>query len=274
MPLRFRIDISRCIGCRACEVACVTANDLAPERSRNWVPHLEADASANAHTTFAPYLCHHCEEPPCVPACPTGASFQADDGRVLVDRELCIGCGLCVPACPYEARYVEPTTNKLEKCTLCEGRVLAGESPACFDVCPAEARTFHESYTHADEPVEVSVGDPARPDARHQVLRLVSEAVDPRPRLELSGLPEDLALLEQERAPREHSEVPGTIWRNGAGWLVQGLGLASAAAMAAMVGLRVLRRRRVEVAAATEKPPEDSGTSEPDRHQQDEEASS
>lgn len=255
MALRYRIDISRCIGCRACEVACVTANDLHPARSRNWVPHLEADASATAHTTFAPYLCHHCEEPPCVPACPTGASYQADDGRVLVDRELCIGCGLCVPECPYDARYVETATNTLEKCTLCEGRVLAGESPACFDVCPAGARTFEENFRHADEPVQVSVGDPAHPDEGHQVIRLVSDSVDPHPRLEISGRREDLSLLRQLRPPREGTgggENPGAIWRHGAGWAVQGLGLAAAAAMAGMVGLRFLRKRSRDVATSTE----------------------
>ncbi len=250
MALRYRIDISRCIGCRACEVACVTANDLVPARSRNWVPRLETDDSATSHTTFAPYLCHHCEAPSCVPACPTGASFQADDGRVLVDRELCIGCGICVPACPYEARYVEPETSKLEKCTLCEGRVRAGEEPACFNVCPAGARTFHEAYSHADEPLEVSVGDPTSPDEGHQVIRLVSDAINPRPRLEFSGRREDLELLQRERPPLDNPDDTGALWREGAGWLVQGIGVAAASAMAAMVGLRMLRQRKGDVAAA------------------------
>ncbi len=254
MAFRFRIDVSRCIGCRACEVACVTANDLAPERSRNWVPHLEADRTAASHATFAPYLCHHCEEPPCVPACPTGASYRAEDGRVLVDRDLCIGCGLCVPACPYEARYVEPTSNKLEKCTLCDGRVGAGLAPACFDVCPAEARCFDEVREGVGRARHVLVGDPARLDPGHEVIRLVTDEVDPRPRLELSGRPADLALVRRLRPPRAGAAAPSALWRDGVGWLVQGLGLAAAAAMAGMVGLRVLRRRRAEVARAAAAP--------------------
>ena len=260
MPFSFRIDISRCIGCRACEVACVTANDLEPERSRNWVPYLEADRSARAHATYAPYLCHHCEEPPCVPACPTGASFQAVDGRVLVDRDLCIGCAMCVPACPYEARYVEPRTTKLEKCTLCEGRVPAGLAPACFDVCPAGARHFDEHVEGARD--RVAVGDPDAADPGHEVIRLATDEVDPRPRLRISGRREDLDLLVRDRPPRAGAAVPSRLWREGVGWLVQGIGLAAVAAMAGMIGLRALRRRRGEVADAArsrrEPPPESS----------------
>lgn len=248
MTIEMRLDISRCIGCRACEVACVTANDLPPDHSRNWVPHLEADDTARSRATFAPYLCSHCEDPPCVPACPTGASYQAADGRVLVDRDLCIGCGLCVPACPYDARHVEPRANKLEKCTLCEGRVEAGGLPACFEVCPAGAR--HVVVGEGDE--AAVVGEVDLLDEGHEAIRLANETVDPGPRLRFSGLPADLEVLEQERPPRLASAIPTALWQGGAGVVVQALSGAAIAAMAAMVGLRWIRERRSESSAKKE----------------------
>ena len=248
MSFEFRIDISRCIGCKACEVACVTANDLDPASARNWVPFLEDNDVAVGNTSFAPYLCHHCEDAPCVDACPTGASFKAADGRVLVDKDLCIGCGLCVPACPYEARYVAADTNKLEKCTLCEGRVQNGQAPACFDVCPAGARSFYEVVEIAGQEKVVSVGDVNAIDDGHEVISLTSSLVDPLPRLKLSGRPEDLSLLREQRPPKGGGSKASMLWRNGAGKAVGTMGVASAMAMGAMIGMRALRDRKEKVA--------------------------
>jgi tetrathionate reductase subunit B len=252
MAFSYRLDISRCIGCRACEVACVTANDLDPRQARNWVLHLEDDEVTNGDTTFAPYLCHHCADAPCVDACPTGASYRAEDERVLVDHDLCIGCGLCVPACPYEARYVSEDTHKLEKCTLCEGRVHNGRGPACFEVCPSGARTFVETLETDGVEHTVTVGIVDAVDDGHQQIRLVSDDVDPRPTLRFSGRPEHLALLDEQRAPRRSGSQIEMVWRNGFGRAVGGLGVASMVAMGAMVGLRALRDRKLQVAASAD----------------------
>lgn len=248
MSFKFRIDISRCIGCKACEVACVTANDLDPASARNWVPFLENEDMAIGNTSFAPYLCHQCDDAPCVDACPTGASFQAADGRVLVDKDLCIGCGLCVPACPYESRYVAKDSNKLEKCTLCEGRVQNGQAPACFDVCPAGARSFYEVVEIDGTEQVVSVGDVDAIDDGHELIRLTSSTVNPGPRLRFSGRPEDLDLLRSERPPQGGGSRASMLWRNGAGKAVGTLGVASAMAMGAMIGVRALRDRKDRIA--------------------------
>ena len=260
MSFEFRIDISRCIGCRACEVACVTANDLDPSASRNWVKFLEEEDEVRGNTTFAPYLCMHCEDPPCVDACPTGASFKATDGRVLVDEDLCIGCGLCVPACPYGARYVAPDANILQKCTLREGRVQNGQAPACFDVCPAGARSFYEVVEIDGEECVISVGDVNEIDEGHEAISLTSQTVNPGPRLVFSGLPEDLALLQKKLPPQEDGSKTSMVWRNGAGKAVGALGVASAFDMAGMIGLGKLRDRkeRVALAAQAEKEKEEA----------------
>jgi tetrathionate reductase subunit B len=167
---------------------------------------------------------------------------------VLVDKDLCIGCGLCVPACPYEARYVAADTKKLEKCTLCEGRVKNGQAPACFDVCPAGARSFYEVVETDEGTMTVSVGDVDAVDEGHEVMALTTSKVDPGPRLRFSGRPEDLTLLAEKRPPRGGGSRASMLWRAGAGKAVGGLGLASAVAMGAMLGLRKLRDRKEMVA--------------------------
>ncbi len=252
MTFEFRLDISRCIGCKACEVACVTANDLDPRNARNWVPHLEDSTVTNGATTFAPYLCHHCEDAPCVDACPTGASFTADDGRVLVDHDLCIGCGLCVTPCPYDARYIAPDSQKIEKCTLCESRVHHGQAPACFEVCPAGARTFREIVEIDGVTTEIAVGDVDAVDADHDEIQLVTDQVNPHPVLRFSGLADDLDLLTTLKPPLDRRSPTESIWRGGGAKAMVGIGFASAAVMGTMVGLRALRDRKAAVAAATQ----------------------
>ena len=87
-----------------------------------------------------PKLSNQCEHPPCVQVCPVGASWQTDDGVILIDRSWCIGCGYCIMACPYGARFFHPIIKTAEKCTFCFHRIRKGLKSACVDACPFGAR--------------------------------------------------------------------------------------------------------------------------------------
>ena len=140
------VDVRKCIGCQACTVACIMENAV-PENSfrtlaSTYVVQQETEGRTTAGTYMLPRLCNHCENPPCVPVCPVGATFKRDDGIVVVDGDRCVGCAYCVQACPYDARFINHETNKADKCTFCAHRVDAGLLPACVETCVGGARVF------------------------------------------------------------------------------------------------------------------------------------
>lgn len=144
------VDTRRCIGCSGCVLACNTENGIPSGHSRSRV-------IAEAHGTY-PSLsleirserCNQCSDSPCVTNCPTGASWIADGGIVLVDRDLCTGCKACIASCPYDARYLHPDGHA-DKCTFCFHRVQRGQLPACVANCPADALTFGDVNDAASE---------------------------------------------------------------------------------------------------------------------------
>ena len=137
------IDTLRCIGCHACTVACKSEFDVPLGKNRAWVEYIEKGVYPNVSRSFLPRLCNHCSEPPCVPVCPTNATYKREqDGIVVVDQGLCIGCKYCLQACPYDARFLNPVNGWADKCDFCVHRVSKGLEPSCVNTCVGGARIF------------------------------------------------------------------------------------------------------------------------------------
>ncbi len=188
-PLRwvFLVDTYKCVGCGMCVRACKLENEIPYDVNvtRTWVERyvITKDGSMYADTPrgardgfinskielakdkykeikeedidkafFVPKLCNQCENPPCVQVCPVGATYQAPDGVVLVDRKWCIGCGYCIMACPYGVRFFHPVYKVAEKCNFCYHRLDKGLKPACVEMCPFDARRIG-NIKDPDDPV-------------------------------------------------------------------------------------------------------------------------
>lgn len=158
------IDLDTCVGCHACAVSCKewnTAGYPAPLSDQdpygaapsgtwlNRVHSYEAGEGATGRTVHFPRSCLHCADAACVTVCPTGASYKrVEDGIVLVQEDMCIGCGLCAWACPYGARELDHASGVMKKCTLCIDRIYnthldeADRVPACVAACPVSARHY------------------------------------------------------------------------------------------------------------------------------------
>ncbi|CAN5856437.1 polysulfide reductase NrfD [soil metagenome] len=135
----FIIDNRKCIGCHACTVACKQEHDVPVGVNRTWVKYIEKGEFPETERAFHVMRCMHCEDAPCVEACPVTALYIRDDGIVDFNWDRCIGCNACVQACPYDALYTDPQTNTTAKCNYCAHRVDVGLEPACVNVCPEHA---------------------------------------------------------------------------------------------------------------------------------------
>jgi len=136
------IDTVRCVGCMDCVVACKTENQVPEGFNRDWIAYDVTGTFPTLHMEIRSERCNHCDSPPCVYCCPTGASHVHDvGGVVLVDADKCIGCKGCIAACPYGARFIHPD-GYADKCTFCIHRVEQGLDPACVAVCPTHCMHF------------------------------------------------------------------------------------------------------------------------------------
>lgn len=140
-------DAASCIGCRACEVACVSAHDgdgpyiwvedfAAVNGGKGPVPFSSRPSSIIHPPSFLPVSCTHGPEAECVKACPTGAMHFDEANVVLVNPKICIGCKYCAMACPYGVVDYNPKLKVVQKCDLCAARRADGLGPACVATCP------------------------------------------------------------------------------------------------------------------------------------------
>ena len=142
MSHAFHLDLERCTGCFSCMVACMDQNDLemgAEPMAWRQVHQIESGSGADARLRYVSLSCMHCEDAPCLMACPTGAIARHPSTRaVIVNADLCIGCHSCSIACPFDVpRFGKDGT--MQKCDLCSERLEAGLQPACVRVCPTKA---------------------------------------------------------------------------------------------------------------------------------------
>ena len=167
----FFTDTTVCIGCKACEVACKEWNNLPADNigltgqsydntgalsANTWrhVAFIEKPGArgvrANEQQSFQSGwlmmsdVCKHCHNAPCLEACPTGALFKTEFDTVVVQQDICNGCGYCVPACPFGVVDINTLDGKAHKCTLCYDRLKGGLEPACAKSCPTDSIQFGE----------------------------------------------------------------------------------------------------------------------------------
>ncbi len=155
------IDVSKCIGCKACQAACIEWNNLheeigyntgfytnPPDLTENSFTLMRFTEWVNPETDNLEWLirkdgCMHCADPGCLKACPSpGAIVQYSNGIVDFVHENCIGCGYCIKGCPFNIPRISKADHTAYKCTLCSDRVAVGQGPACQKACPTQAIVF------------------------------------------------------------------------------------------------------------------------------------
>jgi formate dehydrogenase iron-sulfur subunit len=261
----FFTDTTVCIGCKACEVACKQWNDL-PADGGEFVPGSSYDhtrelsASTWRHVRFVEMLdqpdgqtgdwvfmsdvCKHCTNAGCLDACPTGALIRTEHETVVVQPDVCNGCGYCVPACPFGVIDKDPDDGRAGKCTLCYDRLEDGLEPACAKACPTDSIQFGPY----DEIVELASRRVAQLHARGLDGAYLYGAGDPPSEQLAGGLgafflltepPERYGLPAHAESPIQENVVPAT-----AAALASGLLAAAGAAAAFMLAARRQGRSR------------------------------
>ncbi len=251
------IDVSRCIGCKACQAACMEWNDLRdqigvnegvytnpPDLSdQSWclMRFNEVEIDGRLRWLILKDGCLHCADPGCLRSCPApGAIVQYSNGIVDFQEENCIGCGYCIAGCPFNIPRLRKADSRVYKCTLCSDRVAVGLEPACIKSCPTQALSFGSKEDmrqlalhrlddlHERGFAQAAVYDPPGVDGTH-VLFVLPHGDHPR----AYGLPKD-----------PHVSPVVRLWRSGFG---RGLGVFTMFAVLVAGILHYMRHGPLEV---------------------------
>lgn len=151
----FLVDLHRCVGCGACVLACRLEKGWASANPWRRVIPLNLRRHPGGPTYFLSVACHHCDEPACLRACPSGAYERRADGIVVHIEERCLGCRYCEMACPFGAPRFDPARLLVTKCDLCWRRLEAGRAPACVAACPTGSLQLRTGDGDGETPLAV-----------------------------------------------------------------------------------------------------------------------
>ena len=243
-------DLSKCIGCHSCEVACQVNKGLLPDTRLISFRFVERGLYPDVTRVLRRHQCMHCFAPGCVSACPVGALQKTATGPVIYDSARCIGCRYCMNACPYNVPTFDWDRGLLDqplihKCDFCADRLADGLEPVCVETCPTQAVIFGERDQLL---AEASVRIQARPDRYVQHIYGETEGGGTS-LLVISHLPfELLGLPSMDSIPVaavSEAVMAGTI-PFAVGWT---------AVLAGLAGIVRLRERRTKARAESSEPP-------------------
>lgn len=190
------VDSRRCFGCHGCEVSCKSENDVPLGNYIRQTIYKDVGEFPQVARMFLPMACQHCEDAPCIKACPCGALHKGTGGSVLIDYDICCGHAVCVDVCPYGAIYIDPVANQAVKCHNCVHRLEESMEPACANTCPADAIHFGDMNDPASK-VSLALKEAEEQGVELSQLRAEKET---KPRMWFAGpAPQEI----EERVPRE-----------------------------------------------------------------------
>ena len=199
------VDTARCIGCHACEVSCKAENDVPLGNFIRQTFYKDVGEYPKVARMFLPMSCQHCEDAPCIKACPCGALHKEPGGTVAVNYEVCCGHGTCVDVCPYGAIYLDPVSKQAVKCHNCYHRTELGMEPACVPTCPTEALYFGDLH---DPNSRITQAMQQAKDRGADVTQLRTEK-QTKPRMWFAGgAPVEI----EPRVPREGESYQGSAY--------------------------------------------------------------